>query len=49
MPFLIQNVIKIALFKGEEKIACVLVACYDAYIDESMVFKAIEKEQYLWM
>ena len=36
------NILKILLFKGEEKLACILTAYYELAIDDDMIFRAIE-------
>jgi hypothetical protein len=41
---MMANVLKIALFKKEEKIACLITAFYNITIEEDMIFSAIEKK-----
>lgn len=44
-----QNIIKILLFKDEEKVACILTAFYELSLDEDMIFKAIENRHMAWL
>jgi hypothetical protein len=48
-PMLLTNILKIILFKGEDKLACVLTAFYEITLEEDMVFRAIEHSQYTWL
>ena len=43
---LITNVLKIALQKEEEKIACIITAYYEIAIEEEMIAKAIANDYY---
>ena len=43
--FLISDLLKICLDRGEERICCILVASYEFYFDYSILFKCI-KERY---
>jgi len=35
------NVLKIAQQKGEEKLACIIIAYYEVVLEEEMIFRAI--------
>jgi hypothetical protein len=48
-PMLLTNILKIILFKGEDKLACVLTAFYEIALEEDMIFRAIEHSQYSWL
>lgn len=43
---LMTNVLKIALWKEEEKIACIITAYYEISIEEEMIAKAISDDYY---
>jgi hypothetical protein len=44
-----QNILKIILFKGEERLACILTATYEISLEEEMIFKAIEYRHIHWL
>lgn len=46
---LMTNVLKIALSKDEEKIACIITAYYEIALEEEMIVRAISKENYQWL
>eukprot|EP00347_Sterkiella_histriomuscorum_P022855 403336899 len=46
---LMTNILKILLFKQEEKLACMLTAYYELAIDDDMIFRAIENMHYHWL
>lgn len=48
-PVLMANLIKILLFRKEEKLACLLTAYYEISIDNGLIFQAIHNKQYLWL
>jgi len=40
------NVLKIAQQKGEEKLACIIIAYYEVVLEEEMIFRAITQNNY---
>ena len=40
------NILKIALQKNEEKIACIITAYYEIDLEEDMIVKAITENNY---
>lgn len=52
-PLALTNILKILLFKGEEKLACVLTAYYEIALEEDIIYRAVEHGhfqflQYVW-
>lgn len=43
------NILKIALQKEEEKIACVITAYYEIDLQEEMIIRAITNNNYQWL
>lgn len=43
---LMTNIIKIALQKGEEKLACVMVAYYEISLEETMIIRALANNNF---
>jgi len=43
------NVLKIALQKEEEKLACIITAYYEVIIEQEMVIKALSMDNYQWL
>ena len=48
-PQFAANIIKIFLYRGEEKLACMLTAYYEISIDEEMYLMAIENGNFDWL
>ena len=48
-PVLMANLIKICLYKGEEKLACHLTNFYEIAIDEELLIRAVETKQFQWI
>jgi len=48
-PVFMANILKILLYRGEEKLACLLTAYYEISLDEEMIFTAVENKQYAWL
>ncbi|CDW78613.1 UNKNOWN [Stylonychia lemnae] len=46
---LMTNILKILLFRGEEKLACLLTAYYEIAIDDDMIFRAVENMHFYWL
>lgn len=46
---LMTNILKIALSKNEEKIACIISAYYEIALEEEMIVRAISKDNYQWL
>lgn len=40
------NVLKIALQKDEEKLACIITAYYEVSLEEEMIIRALTSENY---
>ncbi len=45
-PLMMTNILRVALQKQEERLACFIIAGYHIEIPESLISHAIEKEQY---
>lgn len=50
---LTTNILKILLERGEEKVACLLIAFYEVALEDDMIFRAIENKhfqflQFIW-
>ena len=43
------NVLKIALYKDEEKLACIITAYYEINLEEEMIVKEIHAESFKWL
>ena len=43
------NVLKIALLKEEETLACIITAYYEVILEEEMIIRAMTNENYTWM
>ena len=43
------NVLKIALTKDEEKIACIITAYYEVALEEEMIIRALANSNYEWL
>jgi len=43
------NLLKICLYKGEEKLACHLTNFYEIAIDEELLIRAVETKQFQWI
>jgi hypothetical protein len=43
------NVLKIALQKEEEKLACIITAYYEVTLEEEMIIRALTSENYQWL
>jgi hypothetical protein len=43
------NVLKIALQKEEEKIACIITAYYEISLQEEMLIRALQNDNYSWL
>jgi hypothetical protein len=48
-PCFMANVVKILLYRGEEKLACLLTAYYEISIDEEMIISAIDHGHFDWL
>lgn len=48
-PLLMTDILKIILFKNDEKLACLLTAFYEIAIDDDMLFRALEKNNFIWL
>jgi hypothetical protein len=48
-PKFCSNILKILLFREEEKLACFLTAYYEIHLFEEMILCAIDKGHYLWL
>jgi hypothetical protein len=46
---LMSNVLKIALQKDEEKLACIIVSYYEVALEEEMVVRALANENYQFL
>ena len=46
---LMTNVLKIALQKEEEKLACIITAYYEVTIEQEMLIKALSMDNYEWL
>ena len=46
---LMTNVLKIALQKEEEKLACIITAYYEVALEEEMIIRALTSENYEWL
>ena len=46
---LMTNVLKIALQKDEEKLACIITAYYEIALEEEMIVRAIALGNYKWL
>lgn len=46
---LITNILKIILFKDEEKISCIIAAYYEFSLEETMIAKALSQDNYTWL
>jgi hypothetical protein len=45
----LTNILKIALSKDEERVACMITAYYEINLDEEMLITALATEQYEWL
>ena len=43
------NILKIALQKEEEKLACIITAYYEIALEEEMIVRAITNSNYQWL
>jgi hypothetical protein len=43
------NVLKIALQKEEEQLACIITAYYEVIIEQEMIIKALSMDNYNWL
>ncbi len=43
------NVLKIALQKEEEKLACIIIAYYEVTIEQEIIIKALSMDNYLML
>jgi hypothetical protein len=43
------NVLKIALQKEEEKLACIITAYYEIALEEEMIIRALSSPSYRWL
>ena len=43
------NVLKIALSKNEEKLACIITAYYEVALEEEMIIRALTESNYEWL
>ena len=43
------NVLKIALQKDEEKIACIITAYYEVALEEEMIIRAVALSSFKWL
>ncbi|MFO0117562.1 MAG: hypothetical protein ACK521_08085 [bacterium] len=48
-PVLCSNIVKILLFRDEEKLACYLTAYYEIHIFSEMILCAIDKGHLHWL
>ena len=46
---LMTNVLKIALQKDEEKLACIIIAYYEVALEQDMIIRALTNENYEWL
>jgi len=46
---LMTNVLKIALSKDEEMLACIITAYYEVVLEEEMIVRALANENYQWL
>ena len=43
------NVLKIALQKDEEKLACIIIAYYEVALEQDMIIRALTNENFEWL
>jgi len=43
------NVLKIALQKEEEKLACIIIAYYEVTIEQEIIIKALSMDNYMML
>jgi hypothetical protein len=43
------NIVKILLYRGEEKLACLLTAYYEIALDREMIRAALNSKNYEWL
>jgi hypothetical protein len=43
------SIVKILLFRGEQKLACLLTSMYEISLDYPMLEAAIDHKQYEWL
>lgn len=43
------NVLKMAIEKDEEKLACIITAYYEVELNEDMIIKALTSENFEWL
>ena len=48
-PSLMSDIIKIMLFKKEEKLACLLTAYYELSLDEESFYQAVDNQNFMWL
>ena len=48
-PCFMANIVKMLLYRGEEKLACLLTSYYEISIDENMINKAVINNNYEWL
>jgi len=48
-PCLMANIVKILLFKKEEKLACLLTAYYELSLDEDSYYQAVDNKNFQWL
>jgi len=46
---LMTNILKIALQKEEELLACIITAYYEVIVEQEMVIKALSMDNYQWL
>lgn len=44
-----SNILKIALQKEEEMLACIITAYYEVVIEQEMLIKALSTDNYTWL
>ena len=48
-PLLMANIVKVMLFKEEEKLACLLTSYYEMSLDEDSFYQAVDNKSFTWL
>ena len=48
-PIFCSNIVKILLFRDEEKLACLLTAYYELHVSKEMILCAIDNNNFQWL